>query len=111
MSSPIYTIQWIYRENKGRKAERLGPYMLRAELVQHCEDSSHRHEKRIQLGAISVEAINDVSQRHAFWVITEAALLPLNLDPKTTEQISAELSRIVPPPREGEIIDIKKHVR
>ncbi len=111
MSSPTYTVEWRYRENKGRKAERLGPYILRAELVQRYEDRSQTREKRIQLGVISVEAIDDVSQRHAFWVITEAALIPLDLDAETTEQISAELSRVVPLPSEGEIVDLKKHAR
>ncbi len=111
MSSPVYSVEWNYRENKGRKAERLGPYMLRAELVQRCEDNNLKREERIPLGVISVEAINEVSQRHAFWVITEAALLPLDLDVEITEQISAELSRIVPPPSEEEVVDLKKHIR
>ncbi len=111
MSSPTYAVEWRYRENKGRKAERLGPYMLRAELVQQCEDSRHTRERRIHLGVISVEAIHEVSQRHAFWAITEAALLPLDLDAETTDQVSAELSRVVPPPSEGDIVNVKKRAR
>ncbi len=107
-NTPTYAVDWSYRANKGRKAERLGPYMLQAELVQLCEDSeSQKREKRIQLGVISLEAINEVAQRHTFWVITEAALLPLDLDAETTERISVELSRVVPLPSEEEITDFK----
>ncbi len=107
-NTPTYAVEWSYRANKGRKAERLGPYMLQAELVQSYEDPEGRkREKKIQLGVISLEAINEVAQRHAFWVITEAALLPLDLDTETTERISAELSRVVPLPSEGEITDFR----
>ncbi len=106
--TPEYTIEWKYRANRGRKAERLGPYMLQAELIQRCEDPEGRErEKRMQLGIISVEAISEVAQRHTFWVITEAALVPLDLDAETTERISAELSRVVPLPSEGEVTDFK----
>jgi hypothetical protein len=61
----------------------------------------------IQLGVVSIECINEVSHRHAFWVITEAALESLEIDTKTRERISAELSRVVPLPSEGEIIDYR----
>ncbi len=105
---PTYTVEWHYRANKGRKAERLGPYMLQAELVQRYEDpQGQQREKRVPLGVISVESISDVAQRHVFWVITEAALMPLDLDDETIERISAELSRVVPLPSEGEVTDFR----
>jgi hypothetical protein len=61
----------------------------------------------VPLGVISVELMNEVSHRHAFWVITEAALDSLELETETREQISAELSKVVPLPSEGEVIDHK----
>jgi len=108
MGEPTYTVEWNYRANKGRKADRLGPYMLQAELVRSYSDPEGRvREERIQLGVVSLEAINEVAHRHTFWVITEAALQPLDLDAATSERISAELSRVVPLPSEGEMIDYK----
>jgi len=106
-----YTVEWRYRANKGRKAERYGPYMLQAELIQVYEDPKRqKREKKVQLGTISVEEINEIAQRHTFWVIAEAALLPLDLDAETAERISAELSRVVPPPSEGEVTNFKNRV-
>ncbi|MGZ7169441.1 MAG: hypothetical protein ACXVI5_07760 [Halobacteriota archaeon] len=110
-NTSIYTVEWRYRANKGHKAERFGPYMLQAELIQVHEDpEGQKREKKVQLGAISVEAINEIAQRHTFWVITEAALLPLDLDAEITEQISAELSRVVPLPSEGEVTNFKNRL-
>ncbi|MGZ4949092.1 MAG: hypothetical protein ACXV5D_08635 [Halobacteriota archaeon] len=106
--TPTYTVEWNYRANERHKAERLGPYMLQAELIQRYEDpDGQKREKKIQLGVISVEAISEVAQRHVFWVITDAALLPLDLDAETLERISAELSRVVPLPSEGEVSDFR----
>ncbi len=57
-NTPTYAVQWNYRANKGRKAERLGPYMLQAELVQSYESpEGQKREKKMQLGVISLEAI------------------------------------------------------
>jgi hypothetical protein len=82
--------------------------MLQAEIVRSFVDSQGRARKdMIQLGVVSIECINEVSHRHAFWVITEAALESLEIDTKTRERISAELSRVVPLPSEGEIIDYR----
>ncbi len=106
-----YAVEWRYRANKGRKAERFGPYMLQAELVQVYETpKGQKREEKVQLGTISVEEINETAQRHTFWVITEAALLPLDLDAASTDQISAELSRVVPVPSEGEVANFKNRL-
>jgi len=103
-----YTVQWNYLANDGRKAERYGPYLLQASLVRSFVNShSLTQGDVIPLGVISVELINEVSHRHAFWVITEAALDSLELETETRERISAELSKVVPLPSEGEIIDHK----
>jgi hypothetical protein len=103
-----YTVQWNYLANDGRKAERYGPYMLQASLVRSFVDSHGLAQRDIvPLGVISIELINEVSHRHAFWVITEAALDSLELEKETRERISAELSEVVPLPSEGEIIDHK----
>jgi len=108
MRAPTYTVQWNYRANDGYKANRYGPYMLQAEIVRSFVDSRGRARKdMIQLGVVSIECINEVSHRHAFWVITEAALESLEIDTETRERISAELSRVVPLPSEGEIIDYR----
>ena len=106
--APTYTVQWNYLANDGRKAERYGPYMLQASIVRSLVYSHGLTQNDIvPLGLISVELINEVSHRHTFWVITEAALDPLGLKTETREQISAELSKIVPLPSEGEIADNK----
>jgi len=103
-----YTVQWNYLANDGRKAERYGPYLLQASLVRSFVNShSLTQGDVIPLGVISVELINEVSHRHAFWVISEAALDSLELETETRERISAELSKVVPLPSEGEIIDHK----
>jgi hypothetical protein len=102
------TVQWDYLANDGRKAERFGPYMLQASIVWAIVNSHGLAQKDIvPLGLISVELINEVSHRHVFWVITEAALDSLGLKIETRERISAELSKIVPLPSEGEIADHK----
>jgi hypothetical protein len=64
----------------------------------------------VQLGVVSIECISEASHRHAFWVITEAALESLGLDARTRERIDAELSTVVPLPTEGEIVDCKNAV-
>jgi hypothetical protein len=103
-----YTVQWKYLANDGRKAERYGPYMLRANIVRSFVNSrSLAQSDIVPLGVISVELINEVSHRHTFWVITEAALDSLELETETREQISAELSKVVPLPSEGEVLDHK----
>jgi hypothetical protein len=103
-----YAVQWNYLANDGRKAERYGPYLLQASLVRSFFNShSLAQGDVIPLGVISIELINEVSHRHAFWVITEAALDSLELETETRERISAELSKVVPLPSEGEIIDHK----
>ena len=108
MRASTYTVQWNYLANDGRKAERYGPYLLQASLVRSFVNSySLTQRDTISLGVISVELINEVSHRHAFWVITEAALDSLELETETRERISAELSKVVPLPSEGEIIDHK----
>lgn len=111
IGASTYTVQWNYLANDGRKAERYGPYLLQASLVRSFFNShSLTQGDVIPLGVISVELINEVSHRHAFWVITEAALDSLELETETRERISAELSKVVPLPSEGEIIDHKnKH--
>ena len=108
MRTPTYTVKWNYRTNDGYKADRYGPYMLQAEIVRSFVDAQGRARKdRVQLGVVSLERINEVSHRHAFWVVTEAALDSLEIDIKTRECISAELSRVVPLPSEGEIMDYR----
>jgi hypothetical protein len=103
-----YTVQWSYLANNGRKAERYGPYMLQASILQSFVDFQGQAQRDvIQLGVVSVEMINEVSHRHAFWVVTEAALDSLELDIETRERISAELSKVVPLPSEGEIMNHK----
>lgn len=103
-----YKVQWNYLANDGRKAERYGPYMLQAGLVSSCVDLHSLAQREIvPLGVISIELINEVSHRHAFWVITEAALDSLDLAKETREQISAELSKVVPLPSESEISNHK----
>ena len=103
-----YTVQWNYLANTGRKAQRYGPYMLKAGLVRSFFDSHGLAQREtVPLGVISIELINEVSHRHAFWVITEAALDSLELEKEMRERISAELSKVVPLPSEGEIIDQK----
>jgi hypothetical protein len=78
--------------------------MLQASIVRSLVNSHGLAQNDIvPLGLISVELINEVSHRHTFWVITEAALDSLGLKTETREQISAELSKIVPLPSEGEI--------
>ncbi|MGA7075501.1 MAG: hypothetical protein WBZ42_03000, partial [Halobacteriota archaeon] len=90
MRAPTYTVQWNYRANDGYQANRYGPYMLQAEIVRSFVDSQGRARKdMIQLGVVSIECINEVSHRHAFWVITEAALESLEIDTETRERISA----------------------
>jgi hypothetical protein len=82
--------------------------MLQASIVRAFVNSHGLAQKDIvPLGLISVELINEVSHRHVFWVITEAALDSLGLKIETRERISAELSKIVPLPSEGEIADHK----
>ncbi len=108
IGAPKYSVQWTYLANDGRKAERYGPYMLQASMVRSFVNSHGLAQNDIvPLGLISVELINEVSHRHAFWVITEAALDSLGLNTEIREQISAELSKIVPLPSEGEIADHK----
>ncbi|MGZ4863551.1 MAG: hypothetical protein ACXV5H_04280 [Halobacteriota archaeon] len=103
-----YTVQWKYLANDGRKAERYGPYILQANIVRSLVNPHSLTQRDVvPLGVISVELINEVSHRHAFWVITEAALDSLDLETETREQISAELSKVVPLPSEGEVIDYK----
>jgi hypothetical protein len=103
-----YTVQWNYLANDGRKAERYGPYMLQASIVRSFDNSlSLAHRDIVPLGVISVELINEVSHRHAFWVITEAALDSLELEKEMRERICAELSKVVPLPRESEISNHK----
>ncbi|MGZ5540045.1 MAG: hypothetical protein ACXW02_08040 [Halobacteriota archaeon] len=104
-----YTVQWNYLANDGRKAERYGPYMLQASIVRSFVNSHSLAQRDIvPLGVISVELINEVSHRHAFWVITEAALDSLELEKEMRERISAELSKVVPLPSESEISNHKK---
>lgn len=82
--------------------------MLQASFVRSFVNSHNLAQREIvPLGVISVELINAVSHRHAFWVITEAALDSLELETETREQISAELSKVVPLPRESEISNHK----
>jgi hypothetical protein len=108
ISGPTYTVKWNYRANDGCKADRYGPYMLQAEILRSfVEPQGRAREDVVQLGVVSIACINEVSHRHAFWVITEAALESLELDTKTSERISSELSGVVPLPSEGEIIDYK----
>jgi hypothetical protein len=108
MSAPTYTVQWNYRANSGRKARRYGPYMLQAEIVRSFSNARGEVRKDVtQLGVVSIECITEVSHRHAFWVITEAALESLGLDSRTQERVSAELSTVVPLPSEGEIAECK----
>jgi hypothetical protein len=108
MTEPTYAVEWKYRTNDGCKADRFGPYMLQAELVlSYVGPEGQPRNDSVQLGVVSLECINEVSHRHAFWVITEAALQALELDAETYERISAELSRVVPLPSEGEITDYK----
>jgi len=106
MKAPHFTVEWKYRANDGSKADRFGPYMLQALLVCSREDPNAGNDV-VQLGVVSLECINEVSHRHAFWVISEAALQALELDLETHERISAQLSRVVPLPSEGEIADYK----
>src|SRR5674476_608547 len=95
-----YTVQWNYLANDGRKAERYGPYMLQASIVRSFVNSPSLAQRDIvPLGVISVELINEVSHRHAFWIITEAALDSLKLEKEMRERICAELSKVVPLPR------------
>jgi hypothetical protein len=109
MSAPTYTVQWSYRANSGRKAERYGPYMLQAEIVRSLVNTQGEIEEDVvQLGVVSIECITEASHRHAFWVVTEAALESLGLDARTRERINAELSTVVPLPSENEIADYKK---
>jgi hypothetical protein len=106
--APTYAVQWNYLANDGRKADRYGPYMLQAEILRSFVDSRGLAQRDIvQLGVISLEWINEVSHRHAFWVITEAALESLELETEMRERISAELSKVVPLPSEGEVISHK----
>jgi len=108
MDTTGYVAEWIYRPNKGCRADRFGPCMLQAELVRSYFDSHGQQRKdRVRLGVVSLECITEVPHRHAFWVITEAALESLELDTQTRERISAELSKVVPLPSEGEISDYK----
>jgi len=106
MARPTYAVEWKYRTNNGCKADRFGPYMLQAQLVLlYAGLEGQARSDTVQLGVVSLECINEVSHRHAFWVITEAALQALELDTETHERISAELSCVVPLPSEGEITD------
>jgi hypothetical protein len=108
MDKPTYAVKWKYCTNTGCKADRFGPYMLQAQLVLlYAGLEGQARSDTVQLGVVSLECINEVSHRHAFWVITEAALQALNLDTETHEWISAELSCVVPLPSEGEIADCK----
>ena len=108
MNATGYVAEWTYRPNNGCRADRFGPCMLQAELVRSYFDShGQQREDRVQLGVVSLECITEVSHRHAFWVITEAALESLELDTQTRERISAELSKVVPLPSEGEITDYR----
>jgi hypothetical protein len=108
MNEPIYTVEWKYRANEGSKADRFGPYLLQAMLTRSCPGLAGKTKyDTFRLGVVSLECINEVSHRHAFWVITEAALQALALDTEMYERISAELSRVVPLPSEGEIIDYR----
>jgi hypothetical protein len=82
--------------------------MLQAQLVlSYAGLEGQARSDTVQLGVVSLECINEVSHRHAFWVITEAALQAFELDIETHERISAELSCVVPLPSEGEITDYK----
>jgi hypothetical protein len=106
--APTYAVQWNYLANDGRKADRYGPYMLQAEILRSFVDSQGLAQRDIvQLGVVSLEWINEVPHRHAFWVITEAALESLELETEMRERISAELSKVVPLPSEGEVISHK----
>jgi hypothetical protein len=106
MNATGYVVEWTYHPNTGCRADRFGPCMLQAELVRSYFDSQGQQSTdSVQLGVVSLECISEVSHRHAFWVITEAALESLELDTETRERISAELSRVVPLPSEGEITD------
>ena len=103
--APTYAVQWNYLANDGRKADRYGPYMLQAEILRSFVDSRGLAQRdKVQLGVVSLEWINEVPHRHAFWVITEAALESLELETEMRERISAELSKVVPLPSEGEVI-------
>jgi len=109
MAKPTYVVEWKYHANEGCKADRFGPYMLQAQLVLlYAGLEGQARSNTVQLGVVSLECINEVQHRHAFWVITEAALQALELDTETHERISAELSRVVPLPSEGEITDYKR---
>jgi len=82
--------------------------MLQASIVRSFVNSHSLAQRDIvPLGVISVELINEVSHRHAFWVITEAALDSLELEKEMRERICAELSKVVPLPRESEISNHK----
>jgi len=108
MSAPTYKVQWNYHANSGRKAARYGPYMLQGEILRSFANARGEVEEDVvQLGVVSIECISEASHRHAFWVITAAALESLRLDPRTRERIDAELSTVVPLPTEGEIADCK----
>jgi hypothetical protein len=103
-----HTVQWNYLANKGRKAERYGPYLLQAEIEHSFVDSRGMAQREIiPLGVVSVELINEVAHQHAFWVISEAALDALELEKETRECICAELSKVVPLPSESDITNHK----
>lgn len=102
------TVRWNYLANDGRKAERYGPYLLQADIERSFVDSRGLAQREVvPLGVVSVELINEVAHRHAFWVISEAALDSLELEKETRECICAELSKVVPLPSESEIADHK----
>jgi hypothetical protein len=102
------TVRWNYLANDGRKEERYGPYLLQAEIERSFVDSRGLVQREIvQLGVVSMELINEVAHRHAFWVISEAALDSIELEKETRECICAELSKVVPLPSESEIANHK----
>jgi hypothetical protein len=108
IGTSTHTVQWNYLANNGRKAERYGPYMLQADIVSSFVDSRGLAQREtVPLGVVSVELINEVAHRHAFWVISEAALDSLELEKETRECICAELSKVVPLPSESEIANHK----
>src|SRR5674476_1371619 len=77
------TVRWNYLANDGRKAERYGPYLLQADIERSFVDSRGLAQREVvPLGVVSVELINEVAHRHAFWVISKAALDSLELEKK-----------------------------
>src|SRR5674476_1702498 len=65
------TVRWNYLANDGRKAERYGPYLLQADIERSFVDSRGLAQREVvPLGVVSVELINEVAHRHAFWAVS-----------------------------------------